>query len=52
MDPDDFLPTLNKTAQRYFQQVQKEVSYCPTCQPYDGGEYIWILGEETTRGDF
>ncbi|OLN28968.1 RES family NAD+ phosphorylase [Desulfosporosinus metallidurans] len=48
MDPDDFLPTLNKIAQRYFQQVQKEVSYCPTCQPYDGGEYIWILGEETT----
>jgi len=48
VDPDDFLPILNKTAQRYLKQVQQEVKYCPTCQPYDGGEYIWILGEKTT----
>lgn len=48
MDPDDFLPILNKTAQRYLEKVQEDVKYCPSCQPYDGGSYIWILGEETT----
>ncbi len=48
MDLSDFLPSLNKTAERYRQRVQALVKYCPTCQPYDGGEYVWIWGQETT----
>lgn len=45
---EDFLPDLNKTAERFREKAQKEIKYCITCQPYDGGSYVWILGEETT----
>lgn len=48
MDPSDFLSNLNNTAESYRQRVQAQVKYCPTCQPYDEGDYIWIFGEETT----
>ncbi|GAA4704141.1 RES family NAD+ phosphorylase [Brevibacillus fulvus] len=48
MDYYDFLPDLNKTAERHRVRTQAKVKYCPTCQPYDGGSYVWILGEKTT----
>jgi hypothetical protein len=51
MEPSDFLPYLNKTAQKYLEKVQKEVKYCTNCQPNDGDSYIWILGDQTTLED-
>lgn len=51
MDESDFLPNLNKTAERYLQRVQALVKYCPNCQPYDGGDYVWIWGKKTTLND-
>lgn len=48
MDYDDFLPNLNRTAEKYKDKAQKLLKYCITCQPYDGGDYIWFLGTETT----
>jgi hypothetical protein len=47
----DFLPSLNLTAEKYLKHAQQEVEYCITCQPYDGGSYIWVLGEKTTLED-
>lgn len=44
----DALPELNKTATKYLEKAQKELKYCITCQPYDGGDYIWIMGTKTT----
>ncbi|KAF0106473.1 MAG: hypothetical protein FD146_2564 [Anaerolineaceae bacterium] len=34
-DIDDLLPKL-----------QDEIQYCVTCQPYDGGDVVWVLGEQ------
>lgn len=48
MDYNDFLPQLNKTAEKYREKAQQKLKYCITCQPYDGGDYIWILGTKTT----
>jgi len=31
--------------------VQPHVDYCITCQPYDGGEAIWVLGDECYMED-
>lgn len=31
--------------------VQGTVAYCATCQPYDTGECVWILGVETDWND-
>lgn len=45
---DYILPELNKTAEKYKERTQKLLKYCITCQPYDGGDYIWIIGNETT----
>ena len=27
-------------------KLQNEIQFCDTCQPYDGGESIWVLGEK------
>lgn len=51
MDPSDFLPDLNKTAERYYQRVQDKVKYCINCQPKDGGDYVWVLGQETSMDE-
>lgn len=51
MDYSDYLPILNKTAERYREKVQNLLKYCVTCQPYDGGDYVWIHGEKTTVDD-
>ncbi|UAL45562.1 RES family NAD+ phosphorylase [Sutcliffiella horikoshii] len=48
MEYQDYLPKLNKTAEKYKDKAQQELKYCITCQPYDGGDYIWIAGNETT----
>lgn len=48
MQYEDFLPKLNKTAEKFREKAQKKLKYCITCQPYDGGDYIWIIGNETT----
>lgn len=48
MDYSDFLPDLNKVAERYREKVQVLLKYCVTCQSYDGGDYVWIHGEKTT----
>ncbi|HDR7431266.1 RES family NAD+ phosphorylase [Bacillus toyonensis] len=39
---------MNKTKQKYLEKAQDLLKYCVTCQPYEGGDYIWVLGEETT----
>jgi len=31
---------------KYREEVQEQVGYCVTCQPYDGGDYVWVLGDE------
>jgi len=48
MDYENILPELNRTAERYKEKAQEKLKYCITCQPYDGGDYIWIMGTETT----
>lgn len=48
MDYEDFLPILNKSAEKFKDKAQQELKYCITCQPYDGGDYIWIIGNKTT----
>lgn len=48
MDIESSLPSLNKTAEKYKEKAQALLKYCPTCQPYDGDSYVWILGSETS----
>ncbi len=48
---EDFLPILSKAAEKFRERAQKKLKYCITCQPYDGGDYIWFHGEETTIDD-
>ncbi|PPA71808.1 RES domain-containing protein [Jeotgalibacillus proteolyticus] len=48
MDSQDYLPELNKRAEKFKDKAQLKLRYCVTCQPYDGGDYIWIMGNETT----
>lgn len=48
MDYEVFLPKLNKSAEKFKDKAQQVLKYCITCQPYDGGDYIWIDGNETT----
>ncbi|MFA5239935.1 MAG: RES family NAD+ phosphorylase [Phycisphaerae bacterium] len=35
----------------YVQEIQPEIAYCATCQAYDGGEIIWVLGQRTDLED-
>ena len=37
--------------ERLRKKLQDEVAYCVTCQPYDGGDYIWVLGDEIDLTD-
>jgi hypothetical protein len=34
----------NKDIDDLIQQLQNQINYCITCQPYDGGEVVWVLG--------
>lgn len=36
---------------RYKRLVQPEIYYCYNCQPYDGGDPVWVLGDETDLED-
>ncbi|WP_107950259.1 RES family NAD+ phosphorylase [Lysinibacillus parviboronicapiens] len=45
---EEYLPELNRTAEKFRDKAQKKLKYCTTCQPYDGGEYIWIMGNKTS----
>jgi len=37
--------------ERYREKLQSEVAYCVTCQPYDSGDYIWVLGQQIELTD-
>lgn len=38
---------LSEKLEKLVERVQTEIEYCITCQPYDNGEAVWILGEES-----
>ncbi|MCZ6626005.1 MAG: RES domain-containing protein [Deltaproteobacteria bacterium] len=33
------------------EQVQQQITHCITCQPYEGGEAVWIFGSRTDIDD-
>lgn len=39
------------TSRRFITSIQDEFGYCITCQPFEGGEPVWILGERTPLTD-
>ncbi len=41
-----------RTIEDWVELVQPHADYCITCQPYDGGEAIWVLGEQCSMEDF
>lgn len=51
MDTFSYKPTLTNIATNYLKKAQAEVKYCINCQPRDGGDYVWVLGEQTTLKD-
>lgn len=51
MDYSDLIPDLDKTAQKYFERIQNEIHYCTYCQPYEGGDCIWVFGEQIELDD-
>jgi hypothetical protein len=51
MDYLDLIPDLDNAAQKYFEKIQNEICYCIYCQPYDGGDCIWVFGEEIELDD-
>ena len=32
---------------KYRELIQPHIAYCITCQPYDGGDVVWIFGNRT-----
>ena len=42
---------MNDKIKKYIDEIQPEIKYCVTCQPYDGGDYIWVLGDESDLED-
>ena len=42
----------DRTVDDWVEEVQPHVDYCVTCQPWESGEVIWILGERQYMGDF
>jgi len=32
--------------EEYIDEIQPEIVYCYNCQPYEGGEPIWIMGRK------
>lgn len=35
-----------KNIDAYIKHIQPQIAYCATCQPYDDGEVVWILGRK------
>jgi hypothetical protein len=33
--------------EKYQELIQPHIAYCITCQPYDGGDVVWIFGDRT-----
>ncbi len=44
-------PDLTKKEERYKKKIQELIEYCHYCQPYDGGECVWIFGIRTSIED-
>jgi len=36
-----------KGIEEYRELIQPHIAYCTTCQPYDGGDVVWIFGNRT-----
>jgi len=36
----------------YIEKAQQSFHYCPTCQPYDSGDIVWILGIQTSMIEY
>lgn len=51
MDEEPYNIDLTKTEERLKNKVQKKIYYCSECQPYDGGEPVWIYGEPIDLDD-
>lgn len=45
------IPQLTASEQRICTKIQKQISYCELCQPYDEGEVVWIYGDRTSLFD-
>ncbi|MDH8679497.1 RES family NAD+ phosphorylase, partial [Fusibacter bizertensis] len=45
------LPQLSRKEEILKDKIQEEIQYCTYCQPYDGGECIWILGIKVELND-
>ncbi|MGB0891953.1 MAG: RES family NAD+ phosphorylase [Flavobacteriaceae bacterium] len=43
---EEFAPELTKKEEGYRKKVQSKINYCSYCQPYDGGEFVWIFGDQ------
>lgn len=43
--------TYQREVNRHAKRVQKNIQYCDTCQPYDGGSSVWILGRPIEMDD-
>lgn len=41
----------DKKLKKYLELIQPHIAYCDTCQPYDGGDVVWIFGECTNLED-
>jgi hypothetical protein len=42
---EEYLPALSETEERYRIKIQSKIYYCLNCQPFDGGEALWIQGD-------
>ncbi len=43
MDEED-KPKLTAKEEGFRKKIQSQIAYCTYCQPYDGGEPVWIFG--------
>jgi hypothetical protein len=41
----------DQMVKHYARLVQRDVCYCTNCQPFDGGEVVWVSGEKTDLED-
>jgi hypothetical protein len=44
-------PQLSSREEKLLEKAQKRLCYCSYCQPYDGGEVVWIYGDEWNVDD-
>ena len=41
----------DKEIEKYLELIQPHIAYCDTCQPYDGGDVVWIFGNRINLED-